>query len=64
MNGRMVDKLDYLKERCRNLTPEDKARVGDILIGILSVYVPEQKWIGSVDTAVRMVTGGTSPGRP
>jgi len=53
--------LWYLKELCRDLTPEQIARVGNILVGILSVHVLEETWQECVQRAVRLAIKQKQP---
>ena len=56
MNGN--SNLAYLREAKRGLTSEQQDACDHIMLGIVSVHIPEQVWNDAVGVAVRLAKPG------
>ena len=53
-----MNPLDYLREAKRGLNSQQEQHCDHLLIGILSVRIPEQQWKDAVQMAVRLARKG------
>ena len=57
-----MNPLDYLREAKRALNSQQEQHCDHLLIGILSVRIPEQQWKDAVQMAVRLARKGKAIG--
>jgi len=62
VDGQRSNPLEYLCEAKRSLTAEKERICDDLVIGLLSIHVPEQVWKDAVEMAVRLASKKSAHG--